>query len=57
MSIHVAADGMVSFFFMAGSYTIDIWTTASLSIPLLACLHVLTVVNNAAVNVGVHVSV
>ena len=58
-SIYVPANDIISFFFMAEQYYIDIFTNSSLPIPLpmdIQCIHVLAVVNSASVNTGVHVS-
>ena len=58
-SIHVAADGIILFFFMAQScFTVDMYhlffTHSSVS-GHLGCFLVLTIVNCAAVNIGMHV--
>ena len=63
-SIHIAANDRISFFFMAnGSFYIYIYTYIyciffiHLSVDgHLGCLHVLGIVNSAAVNIVVHVS-
>ena len=56
-SVHVAANGIISFFYGL-EYSMYICTT-SLSIPLsmdLGCFHILIIVNSATVNIGVPVS-
>ena len=59
-SIHFATDGIISFFFMAEQYSIvymyHIFFILSSLDGHLGCFHVLVVVNSAAVNTGVHVS-
>ena len=61
-SIHVVANGKISFFFffVAEYHFIVMYTTASLSINLLIKLlgwfHVFAIIDNAAMNTGVHVS-
>ena len=56
--IHVAANGIISFFFMAEQYSIvyiyHIFIHSS--VKHLGCVHVLALVNSAAVNIRVHVS-
>ena len=59
-SIHVIANGIIPFFFMAEAYSIVcmyhiIFIHSSVD-GRLGCFHVLTVVSSAAMNVRVHVS-
>ena len=58
--IHVAANGIIPFFFMAEEYSI-VYVYHIFFVHLsvdghLGCFHVFTIVNSAAVNIGVHVS-
>ena len=55
--IHVAANGIMPFFFMA-NIPLHICTMSFLSIPLPLdiCFHVLATVSSAAINTEVHVS-
>ena len=56
-SIHVAVNGIISFFSMSEWYVYipHLLFYSSVS-GHLCCSHVLAVVNSAAVNIGVHVS-
>ena len=58
-SIHVAANGIIAFFFMADSYSIVymyyIFIHSSVD-GHLDFFHVLTIVNSSTVNIGMHVS-
>ena len=58
--IHVAAHGIISFFFMAEQYSVvymyHIFLIRSSVYGHLGYFHVLAVVNSSDMNIGVHVS-
>ena len=60
-SIHVATNGIILFFFMAGKHSIvyicvciHVCITSSLSIHLVGCFHVLAIANSAVMHIGVN---
>ena len=58
-SIHVAANGIISFFSKANRIPLYIYHISLIHSSLdgqLGCFHVLTIINSAAVNIGLHVS-
>ena len=57
-SIHVAANDIISVFLWLSNIPLHICTTSYLLIPLCGNLgyHILVTVNNAAVNIRLHIS-
>ncbi|WP_261105342.1 hypothetical protein, partial [Streptococcus mitis] len=57
-SIHVVANGTILFFFMAEKYsTVYIYHIFFIQLSVdghLGCIHILVIVNNASMNIGVH---
>ena len=54
-SIHVAANGIISFFLWLSNIKLYIGTKSSVN-GYLGCFHVLAVTNSVAITAGVHVS-
>ena len=58
-SIYIAADGRISFFFMAGWYSFCVCVYTTSACPLIffgGCLHILDVLSSAVTNTGAHLS-